>query len=327
MRFAYGLALLVATAVPAATSAITPVWALELSLPIACEPGATCMVQSLVDADPGPGRRDAFCGAATYDGHKGTDFRVADVAAQKRGVDVLAPAPGRVTAVRDGEPDRMDPASVRDGRDCGNGVVIDHGGGWTTQLCHLARDSVRVAKGARVERGQTIGRVGLSGRTEFPHVHMTVRREGRVVDPTSGAVVEEAGVQACASAGTDASLWDARARAAVRGDRTVAVGAGFSGGAVEGRDVTRSRVAKPGKDGPLVFWVQFTNVEAGDRLEIAVDGFREPVRSASVLEKPQALRTAFAGRRRAGPGRYEGRARLVRDGAVVAEAERAWVRE
>ncbi len=64
------------------------------------------------------------------------------------------------------------------GQECGNGVVIAHDGGWETQYCHLARGSVRLREGERVETGTPLGLVGLSGQTEFPHLHFSVRHNG-----------------------------------------------------------------------------------------------------------------------------------------------------
>jgi murein DD-endopeptidase MepM/ murein hydrolase activator NlpD len=153
-------------------------------LPADCTLGKTCFIQQYTDADPGPGAADFRGGPLTYDGHRGTDFRVADLKAMEVGVPVLAPAPGRVTGLRDGMADRAvtDRAEVS-GRECGNGVAIDHGDGWETQLCHLARGSLTVAEGDEVAAGEVIGRMGLSGATQFPHVHLSVRRDGEMVDP------------------------------------------------------------------------------------------------------------------------------------------------
>ena len=41
----------------------------------------------------------------------------------------------------------------------GNGVVIDHGGGWISQYSHLRSGSVRVHPGDRVSAGQPLGLV------------------------------------------------------------------------------------------------------------------------------------------------------------------------
>src|SRR5438128_1949548 len=103
----------------------------QLALPLECTPGRDCLVQNYTDHDPGPGRRDFACGPLTYDHHNGTDFRVSDMAAQRRGVKVLAAAPGVVLRTRDGVPDisfRDLPTPVPSNRACGNGLVIQHAG-------------------------------------------------------------------------------------------------------------------------------------------------------------------------------------------------------
>src|SRR4051794_30715601 len=98
-----------------------------LSLPIACEVGRNCFVQNYVDVDPSQEAQDYRCGALTYNGHNGTDFRIPTVAAQRNGVEILTAAPGRVSRVRDGVEDvsarTKDPAAIS-GKECGNGLVI-----------------------------------------------------------------------------------------------------------------------------------------------------------------------------------------------------------
>ena len=153
----------------------------RIGVPVDCAFGSVCSVQNYVDLDPGPGRLDPGCGRLSYDGHDGTDIRVADLVAMRDGVSVVAAAGGVVKATRDGMPD----VSVRDigpeavaGREAGNGVVIDHGRGWETQYSHLRSGSVSVKPGDRVEAGTPLGMIGLSGQTEFPHLHFTVRKDG-----------------------------------------------------------------------------------------------------------------------------------------------------
>ena len=175
----------------------------QFHLPVRCEVGRTCYVQNHVDIDPSPAARDFSCGSLTYDGHNGTDFRLPDMAAQRSGVDVLAAAPGRVLRVRANVPDqsvRLTSREAVQGAECGNGLVIDHGAGWETQYCHMARSSIPVRPGHTVEAGQVLGRVGLSGLTEYPHLHFTVRQDGKVIDPFSfGAPA--------GSCGEGGSLW------------------------------------------------------------------------------------------------------------------------
>lgn len=92
------------------------------------------------------------------------------------GVDVSAPRGAPIRATANGR-------VVEAGRESGFGKVIeiDHGHGFRTLYAHAAEITVR--PGERVERGQTIGRVGESGLTSGPNVHYEVRVDGRPVDP------------------------------------------------------------------------------------------------------------------------------------------------
>ena len=64
----------------------------------------------------------------------------------------------------------------------GQAVEIDHGDGVTTLYGHASE--LLVAEGDRVEAGQTIARVGHTGRATGPHLHFEVRQGGRAVDPS-----------------------------------------------------------------------------------------------------------------------------------------------
>src|SRR5690606_25326084 len=63
----------------------------------------------------------------------------------------------------------------------GRMVEIDHGDGLSTRYAHLSRISVKV--GQEVATGDTVGKVGTSGRSTGPHLHYEVRRNGTAVDP------------------------------------------------------------------------------------------------------------------------------------------------
>ncbi len=60
-------------------------------------------------------------------------------------------------------------------------VVVDHGYGITTYYGHLSTFNVVV--GEQLRRGDTIGNVGVSGRSTGPHVHYEVRINGAPVNP------------------------------------------------------------------------------------------------------------------------------------------------
>jgi murein DD-endopeptidase MepM/ murein hydrolase activator NlpD len=161
----------------------------QLMLPIACDPGKDCWILRYVDHDPGPGVRDYMCGGVTGDGHKGTDIAIGDLEVMARGVEVRAAAAGVVDALRDGVPDigvEQGGRAAVTGKECGNGIRIAHGDGWTTWYCHLRRGSLLVKEGDKVAAGQPLALVGLSGETSFPHVHFDIRHGDQAIDPFVG---------------------------------------------------------------------------------------------------------------------------------------------
>lgn len=280
----------------AAASAAPP-----LEFPVACTPDADCWIQNYVDHDPGPGVRDYASGAMTYDGHRGTDIRLAHRARMEKGVKVLAAAPGRVQRSRDGVPDGGK-AEHGPGRECGNGVRIDHGDGWMSVYCHLRRGSVRVGPGDAVAAGQAIGEVGLSGLTEFPHLHFELRKDGRVVDPLL-------------------ETWKGRfPYMALR-----FFNAGFAAGPAQpGRAAAGAyEGAAIGRDAPaLVFWIQLAGVRKGDVISVTLRAPDGSVLATAehVASRTQAAVFRFVGRKRSGEswpaGTYVGEASARRDGAA-----------
>ena len=300
----------------------------SLGVPVDCAIGRACFIQNFVDTDPGPGARDYACGRLTYDGHKGTDFRVPDLGAMRRGVVVTAAAAGRVTRVRDG----MDDLSIRDpgkgdiaGREAGNAVVIEHGDGWETQYSHLHKGSIAVRPGDQVDAGQKLGLIGLSGNTEFPHVDFAVRHNGQTVDPFVGPE------PATACGGSRAPLWSEAVRPVLVYQATGVLNAGFAGEPpvdAKARDGGYADAA-PGRDAPvLAFWGDLFGGQAGDQvsLRLHAPNGREIKRGTATLPKPLAavFLGVAANRPAAGwsPGIYRGRLSVTRNGAVVAEAER-----
>ncbi|MEZ4323321.1 MAG: M23 family metallopeptidase [Myxococcota bacterium] len=64
----------------------------------------------------------------------------------------------------------------------GRYVILEHGGGIRTAYCHL---SVLPDKsvGARVSKGEIIGKSGNTGRSTGPHLHFVLRVDGTAIDP------------------------------------------------------------------------------------------------------------------------------------------------
>ncbi len=161
----------------------------SLDVPLDCDLGQNCWVASYYDDGQFSNVHDYLCGGFTYPGNDGTDFAVRDLKAAVEGVTVTAAAPGEILRLRNDMPDETIGAAGREaiaGRECGNGVLIDHGGGWQTQYCHLRLGSLAVREGDRVSRGQRLGMVGLSGYTSFPHLHFKLTYNGREIDPFLG---------------------------------------------------------------------------------------------------------------------------------------------
>jgi hypothetical protein len=300
--------------------------AIRLSLPVGCEVGTGCHVQQYVDHDPSAAARDFTCGSMTYDAHNGTDFRLPTRAVQRAGVSVLAAAKGRVARIRDGMPDvsiRDAEAAGVDGQECGNGLLIEHGNGWQTQYCHLARGSLQVAPGDAVEAGQVVGQVGLSGRTEFPHLHFTVRHQGKVVDPFAFGLADGA-------CGGGDSLWDEDVRPQLAYRPGALLNTGFAAGPVSMDSIESGDAGRhpPGADAPaVVAFARAIGLRAGDvqRLTIAgPDGRIIVDQTQPPLPRHQAQTMMFAGKRRPASGwesgTYRATYRVQRGDAPVLEA-------
>ncbi|MFD2173606.1 M23 family metallopeptidase [Rhodobacter lacus] len=289
--------------------------ALTLDLPVACTLGESCYIQHYLDRDPGPGIVDYGCGSATYAGHDGTDFALPTRAAMATGVAVLAAAPGRVRAVRDGEADGalLSGESVA-GKECGNGVVIDHAEGYQTQYCHLKRGSVAVKPGEQIAAGARLGLIGLSGAAEFPHLHLTVRKDGHEIDP-----FHPGAAPSCDTAPAD-GLW--RAPLPYVGGGLLQAGLAA---APPDFDAVKAGLAAPATlpaNAPLLLWAYGYESRAGDLLTLRITGpggfvFDHQTR----LEKPQALFYRYGGKRApAGglaPGPYSAEVVLTREGREI----------
>jgi Peptidase family M23 len=103
------------------------------------------------------------------------------------GAAVRAPCAGRVVAAVDGAPDMPPPEADR-AHMAGNHVILDCAGTWVV-LGHLERGSVAVAVGANVAALAPLGRVGNSGNTSEPHLHVHAQQPGSSAEPLGGEPV------------------------------------------------------------------------------------------------------------------------------------------
>ncbi|WP_264210507.1 M23 family metallopeptidase [Leisingera thetidis] len=289
-----------------------------LQFPLDCTLGEDCHIQQYTDHDPGPGAADFTCGSLSYEGHKGTDIALPYLSGMQAGVTVRAAADGVVLGTRDSMADEYatDGNAARiAGKECGNGVVLRHGGGWETQYCHMKQGSIRVESGMKVKAGDPLGQVGLSGNTQFPHLHLSVRKDGEVADPFAPDARGSCGPD------TGRTLWAEPPPYQPGG----VLGAGFSTavpdyGAIKNGTADEAPLAA---DAPaFVFWAYAFGGRAGDSLELTVAGPEgELVSQRETLTKNQAQFFRAAGRRLRGghwpAGTYTGRARLLRNGDEV----------
>jgi murein DD-endopeptidase MepM/ murein hydrolase activator NlpD len=89
--------------------------------------------------------------------------------ATRLGAPILAAASGRVTYAGDGL------------KSYGNLILIAHPGGYVTAYAHA--ESIAVASGDHVERGQVIGAAGETGGVDRPQLHFEIRARLKPVDP------------------------------------------------------------------------------------------------------------------------------------------------
>jgi len=88
------------------------------------------------------------------------------------GAPVYAVADGTVVEVTADAPDQ--PPGTPGTFGASNTVSVRHAGGEYSDYFHLQRDSIPVAVGDEVRRGQRLGRVGNSGASGVPHLHFEI---------------------------------------------------------------------------------------------------------------------------------------------------------
>lgn len=94
-----------------------------------------------------------------------------------KGMDFTAPKGTPIYASGDGIVIRADGRAPGYGRH----VRIDHGYGYVTLYAHMSKYVVR--RRQRIKRGDLIGYVGNTGRSQAPHLHYEVRKDGHAINP------------------------------------------------------------------------------------------------------------------------------------------------
>jgi Peptidase family M23 len=239
---------------------------------------------------------------------------------------VLAPANGIVKALRDGEEDALKTDGNFDavqGRECGNGIVIEHKMGIVTQLCHLKKGSITVKVGDIVKRGDAIAQMGASGRTQFPHLEMNLRIDDDPIDPFSGNLADGK----CGD--LSKTLWDEATLKALEPKAGEVIDMILTDRILANKDIDLRQDAWPqmtAQSAALVLAVRSINLQAGDIQEIELKNQAGEVLAKNrfdALPRNQAVYVANAGlRRKDAPwpqGTYTGVFRVLREGKTYLE--------
>ena len=94
------------------------------------------------------------------------------------GVDIAGPVGAKIVAVSDGIVTRAGESASY-----GRYVEVEHGVGLTSFYAHLGKIERGMKKGAYVEAGETVGRMGSSGTSTGPHLHFEIRQDDKPLNP------------------------------------------------------------------------------------------------------------------------------------------------
>ncbi|OUR78479.1 hypothetical protein A9Q83_07560 [Alphaproteobacteria bacterium 46_93_T64] len=243
-----------------------------LDLPLKCTIGVDCFLQHFMDAKPGKAAADYTCGSLSYNNHRGTDIRIQTLAQMEKGVPVIAAEEGTVTGIRRGVKDQYySDYSKKKKKEIyniglGNVVVLDHGGKWTTFYAHMQKGSIKVYKGQRVQKGEVLGYVGMSGLTDFPHLHFELRHKNKRIDPFTGLEKNEK----CGN--FKKNYWSDNISSQLTYTPTFFVNIGFSETRPSGRRDLETGKKNQDEFGPmaptLFFWSYYIGSRKGDKISL-----------------------------------------------------------
>lgn len=269
----------------------------KLQFPVKCQINKDCWIINYVDDDPSTNWRDYKNGRETYDGHTGTDIAIRNIDKMRQGVDVIAADSGVVIQARDGMPDKnalaQDTTQLQNIA-CGNRVAIKHSGGWITDYCHMKNGSIKVKKGDIIATGQKLGEIGMSGLTEFPHLHINVQQGSQIYDPFTG--------HERYTKGPISPLWSPQVLQQLNYKPLVVYNVGVSNeipNFLGVRDEKYKSTRISAESYMIILWIDAFHVELNDSIDVLVKNPNGTpfLRQHIVIDKPHAKKLMYLGRK------------------------------
>ena len=299
-------------------------YAFEISMPIDCKIGENCFIQNYVDMSEGKKRSDYKCGILSYDKHKGTDFAIST----KDEFNVLAAARGKVIGTRNNMQDinyKLREENKVKNIECGNGLLLKHEDGWETQYCHMKQGSISVKTGQVVNKGDVIGKVGLSGFTEFKHLHLSVRKDGKSIDPFSSEILESG----CNDNNVNyKNIWDSNTAKSLQYTKTSIVDFGINDtlplSELNARNGDYNNIRFNNKTKVMLFWLDTILPKYGDIIKVKVTYPSGRIRDLNVKnDKNYVRRFQYFGIKKTTPkwsqGTYKINYLIKRNDKIIAE--------
>ncbi len=189
---------------------------------------------------------------------------------------------------------------------------------YETQYCHMRNGSIAVKAGDDLAAGTRLGEVGYSGAAAFPHLHLSLRKDGQILDPFSGT-----GSAACDL--PDQSLW--MQTPGYEPGAILRMGWSDAVVAIEELEVGTPPERQPDPTWPaLVTYAWLINLQKGDLVTIAIGGPNNfSVANAITADSKKAHLWIFSGRpldaTRWPNGIYVAQLRITRGTTIVLERQ------
>jgi murein DD-endopeptidase MepM/ murein hydrolase activator NlpD len=156
-----------------------------------------------------------------------------------------------------------------------------------------------VRPGMQVRKGERIGSIGSSGLAEFPHVHLSVRLNGKLVEPLTGKAL---GNEAHVCGDLSGNMFDSASKQALVQPTVAILDVGVANAPPELSDLVRTGgpPLATARGDSTVAWLWAINVDEGSRFRIRLVGPGEVTlidHTTNALPRRKANYLAYVGRK------------------------------